>query len=114
VARLETSCGTGCANSLVFIAPNRTIACPMHGYRIQKLDPHTPPDYYDNKPLLIDPKRGLYVCYDENNAIQVHLFPKHASIHPPKGYFANKASFVKNRLVVYYEDGQGHTQQITY
>ena len=114
VANVETSCGSGCTKSLIFIAPNITIACTTHEYRIENLDPNMPPDYYNNTPLLIDPKRGIYVCYDENNTIQVYPFPRHASIHPPKGYFANKASLVNDRLVVHYEDRHGHAQQISY
>ena len=114
VANVETSCGSGCTKSLIFIAPNTTIACATHEYRIQNLDPHTPPDYYHNRPLLIDPKRGIYVCYDENDTIQIFPFPEHASIHPPKGYFANKANLVNNRLVVHYEDQHGHARQIAY
>ena len=114
VANVETSCGSGCTKSLIFIAPNITLACTTHEYRIENLDPNMPPDYYNNTPLLIDPKRGIYVCYDENNTIQVYPFPRHASIHPPKGYFANKASLVNDRLVVHYEDRHGHAQQISY
>ena len=114
VANVETSCGSGCTKSLIFIAPNITLACATHEYRIENLDPNMPPDYYNNTPLFIDPKRGTYVCYDENNTIQVYPFPKHASIHPPKGYFAKKANLVNERLVVHYEDRHGHVQQIAY
>lgn len=67
-----------------------------------------------NRPLLVDPKRRIYVCYDENNMIQVYPFPHHASIHPPKGYFTEKASMVKGKLVVQYANRHGQKQQIAY
>ena len=114
VATVETSCGSGCTKSLIFIAPNITIACATHEYRIENQDPNIPPDYYNNTPLFIDPKHGTYVCYDENNVIQVYPFPRHASIHPPKDYFANKANWVNNRLVIYYKDKYGHSRNIAY
>lgn len=114
VATLETSCGTGCTKALIFIAPHITVACATHEYRIENLDPHMPPDYYHNIPLLVDLKRHIYVCYDENNTIQVYPFPRHASIRPPKGYFTEKASMVNGKLVVQYANRQGHKQQIAY
>jgi hypothetical protein len=114
VANVETSCGSGCTKSLIFVAPNISVACATHEYRIQSLDPHTPPDYYHNRPLLIDPDRGIYVCYDENNTIQVYPFPKHASTHPPKGYFSEKAKIQNNRLVITYKNKHGKIKRITY
>ncbi|MCX7115390.1 MAG: hypothetical protein NTW08_05745 [Gammaproteobacteria bacterium] len=114
VANVETSCGTGCTNSLIFIAPNITVACSTHEYRIENLDPHMPPDYYHNTPLLIDPKRDIYVCYDENGAIQTYPFPKRASIHPPQGYFAEKATMSNGQLVITYENRHGNLRKVAY
>ena len=114
VATVETSCGTGCTKSLIFIAPNITIACATHEYRIENLNPHQPPDYYNNIPLLVDPKRGIYICYDENNLIQTYPFPKQPSIQPPKGYFATKAKFNGKKLVIYFKNRHGEVQKKEY
>ena len=111
---LEAGCGTGCIVAYIFIAPATVVYCPVHEYRIEFLDPHEPPDYYHNRPLLVDPKRRVYVCYDENNTIQVYPFPRHASIRPPKGYFTEKASMVNGKLVVQYANRHGQKQRIAY
>lgn len=111
---LEAGCGTGCIVAYIFIAPATVVYCPVHEYRIDFLDPHEPPDYYHNRPLLVDPKRRVYVCYDENNTIQVYPFPRHASIRPPKGYFTEKASMVNGKLVVQYANRHGQKQRIAY
>ena len=38
--------------------------------------------------------------------------PMHASIHPPKGYFSEKAEIRNGQLVVTYKDKQGKTNRI--
>lgn len=114
VATVETSCGSGCTKSLIFIAPNITIACATHEYRIKNLDPHVPPDYYNNIPLFIDPEHGIYICYDENNLIQTYSFPKQPTIQPPKGYFATKAKLNGKKLVIYFKNRHGNIQKKEY
>lgn len=114
VATVETSCGTGCTKSLIFIAPDTIISCATHEYRIDNLDPHQPPDYYNNIPLFIDPDRGVYICYDENNLIQTYSFPKQPTIQPPKGYFATKAQLNGKKLVIYFKNRHGNIQKKEY
>lgn len=114
IATVEDSCGTGCANVVIFVAPAMAFACPVHEYRIEFLKKNEPPDYYNNRPLLIDPKRKIYVCYDDENNIQVFPLPKHSSIHPPKGYFAEKAVMRHDQLIVIYKNADGKTKKIVY
>ena len=114
VVHIKGPCGTGCAQSIIFIAPATTISCATHEYRITQLSPNEPPDYYNNTPLLIDPQKEIYVCYDETDHIQVFPFPKHRSIRPPEGYFSEKAEIHHHHLIVTYEDKQGHRKHITY
>ncbi len=114
VATVETSCGTGCTKSLIFIAPNITIACATHEYRIENLNLHQPPDYYNNIPLLVDPEQRIYICYDENNLIQTYSFPKQPTIQPPKGYFATKAQLNGKKLMIYFKNRHGNMQKKEY
>lgn len=114
VAHIEGPCGTGCSKSIIFVAPAIVISCTMHEYRIKNLSQNEPPDYYNNTPLLIDPEKELYVCYDEENNIQVFPLPMHASIRPPKGYFSEKAKIRNGQLVVIYKNGSGKMMQISY
>lgn len=86
----------------------------MHEYRIKNFSPDEPPDYYNNTPLLIDPQRKLYVCYDEENHIQVFPFPVHASILPPKGYFSERAEIQNGQLIVIYKNKKGNINRISY
>ncbi len=114
IATVENSCGTGCANVVIFVAPAVVFACPVHEYRIESLDEHQPPDYYHNRPLLIDPNRKIVACYDAENNIQVFPLPKKATIHPPMGYLSEKAEIRDNKLTVIYKNIQGKIQNITY
>lgn len=114
IAHLETPCGTGCSKSLIFIAPATTVSCSTHEYRIKNTNQNEPPDYYNNTPLLIDPKKGIYACYDDENNIQVFPLPMHASIHPPRGYLSEKAEVHEGKLVVIYKNKQGKTKRISY
>ena len=114
IATVENSCGTGCANVIVFVAPAVAFSCPVHEYRIESLDEHEPPDYYHNRPLLIDPRRKIVACYDGENNIQVFPLPKQATIHPPRGYFSEKAEIRDNKLTVIYSNKQGIIKNITY
>lgn len=114
IATVENSCGTGCANIVIFVAPAVVFACPVHEYRIESLDQHEPPDYYHNRPLLIDAQRKIVVCYDDENNIQVFNLPKHATIHPPVSYYSEKAEIRNGKLTVTYKNKQGIIKNITY
>lgn len=114
IATVENSCGTGCANVVVFVAPAVVFSCPVHEYRIESLDEHEPPDYYHNRPLLIDPHRKMVVCYDGENNIQIFPLPKRATIHPPRGYFSEKAEIRDDKLMVIYTNKQGKIKNMTY
>lgn len=76
IAHIEGPCGTGCSQSVIFVAPTTVISCAIHEYRIENLNPNEPPDYYNNTPLLIDPKKGIYVCYNEKGKIRIFPLPK--------------------------------------
>ena len=114
VAHVEGPCGTGCSKSIIFVAPATVVSCATHEYRIKNLIQNEPPDFYNNRPLLIDPKKGIYVCYDDENNIQIFPLPTHASIHPPKGYFSEKAEIHNGQLVVIYKNKQGKINRISY
>ncbi len=114
IAHIEGPCGTGCSKSIIFVAPATTISCATHEYRIKKLVKNEPPDFYNNRPLLIDPKKGIYICYDDENNIQVFPLPTHSSIHPPKNYFSEKAEIRNGQLIVTYENGKGKIKRISY
>jgi hypothetical protein len=103
IAHIEGPCGTGCSKSIIFAAPATAVSCATHEYRIKNLVKNEPPDFYNNRPLLIDPKKRIYVCYDDENNIQVFPLPTHASIHPPKDYFSEKAEIRDGQLVVTYK-----------
>ncbi len=108
------SCGTGCGRSVIFIAPSTVVSCSTHEYRIEELNPHYPPDFRHNRPLLIDVKKGIYVCYDNVNNIQVFPLPKHPTIRPPKGYYSEKAEIKQGKLFVIYENGHGKIKRVSY
>jgi hypothetical protein len=114
IATVENSCGTGCANVVVFVSPAVVFACPVHEYRIESLDEHEPPDYYHNRPLLIDSQRKIVVCYDGENNIQVFSLPKQATIRPPSGYYAEKAEIHYNKLMVIYKNKHGIIKNLIY
>ncbi len=114
IATIETSCGTGCVNVVIFVSPATVVSCADHEYRIKFLNEHVPPDYYHNRPLLIDPKKGIYVCYDEDKNIQVFPLPIHVSIRPPKGYFSEKAIIRNNHLIIFYKNAHEKTKQVSY
>ncbi len=114
IVTVEDSCGTGCANVVVFVAPSVVFACPVHEFRIKSLNMHEPPDYYHNRPLLIDVYRKIVVCYDDANNIQVFPLPKQPTIHPPNGYFSEKAEIRNNKLMINYQTRQGKVKKIMY
>ena len=114
IAHIQGSCGTGCAKSVIFIAPSTVISCSEHEYRIESLDPHYPPDFQHNRPMLIDVKKGIYVCYDDADNIQVFPLPKYPTIRPPKGFYSEKAEIKHGKLIVTYEDGHGKTKRVSY
>lgn len=114
VVHITGSCGTGCAQSIIFIAPATIISCPTHEYRITSLNPREPPDYYSNRPLLIDTKKGIYVCYDDENNIQTLPLTTYPTIRPPKGYFGSEAEIKNGKLVITYENKAGKVKHVSY
>jgi len=113
-AKINGPCGTGCSKSVIFVAPSTVVSCTEHEYRIESLDDHYPPDFRHNTPLLIDVKKGIYVCYDETDNIQVFPLPKYPTIHPPKGFYSEKAEIRHGKLVVTYENGHGKIKRVSY
>lgn len=114
IAHLEGPCGTSCSKSLIFVAPATVIACATHEYRIKNLLQTEPPDFYNNRPLLIDPKKRIYVCYDDENNIQVFPLPTYSTIHPPEGYYSEKAEIQNDQLIVTYRNSNGIVKRISY
>lgn len=70
IAHIQSPCGTGCSNSIIFAAPGTILTCPVHEYRIKNINENEPPDYYNNTPLSINVKKRVYTCYGENNKIR--------------------------------------------
>lgn len=114
IAHIQGSCGAGCAKSIIFVAPSTSISCSTHEFRIKNLNPNYPPDFQSNKPLLIDIKKGIYVCYDDENNIQVFPLPKYPTIHPPKNYYSEKAEIKNGKFIVIYENGRGKLKRVSY
>lgn len=114
IATVENSCGTGCANVIIFVSPATAFTCPGYDYRIRFLRENEPPDYYHNRPLLIDPKRNIYVCYDNEKNIQIYPLPTQPTIHPPTGYFSEKAIIRDDKIVVTYKNRFDKTKQLEY
>lgn len=114
IALVKGSCGTGCARSIIFIAPSTVVSCAEHEYRIENLDRHYPPDFRHNTPLLIDVKKGIYVCYDANNNIQIFPLPNYSTIRPMKGFYSEKAEIQHGDLIVIYENGHGKIKRVSY
>ncbi len=77
IAHIQSPCGTGCSNSMIFAAPKTVLTCPIHEYRIKNLNENEPPDYYNNTPLLINPKKRVYACYNEKNEVHTYSLPPH-------------------------------------
>lgn len=116
LVHIKGSCGTGCSQSIIFLAPVTSIVCPTHEFRFESLNLDEPPDFYNNNPLLIEPHKKIYVCYAENNVIQVFRMPRklQANIHPPKGYYADEASIRHRHLVITYRNALENVKQIVY
>lgn len=116
LAHITGPCGTGCSQSIIFVAPATIISCPIHGYRITSLSPDEFPDFYNNNPLLIEPNKRIYVCYSSRNDIQVFKLPKQlqTEIHPPKGYYAEKAIIRYNKLLILYKNANDNIKKIFY
>lgn len=116
IVHLKGSCGTGCSQSIIFIAPATSIICPVHEYRLESLSEDEPPDFYNNNPLLIEPHKQIYICYAEDDVIQIFRMPKKlkAIIHPPKGYYADEAIIRDHYLVINYKDAKEHIKRIKY
>jgi hypothetical protein len=64
--------------------------------------------------LLIDIKKGIYICYDNIDNIQIFPLPKHPTIRPPAGFYSEKAEIKHNKLIVTYENGHGKMKKINY
>lgn len=116
IVYVRGSCGTGCSQTVLFVVPSTKIVCPTHEYRIESLNPNGPPDYYNNNPLLIEPHKKIYVCYAEDNVIQVFRMPKKllTSIRPPKGYYGDDAIIWHHHLVINYHDIHEKLKRVTY
>ena len=113
---VQGSCGTGCSQSIIFVAPATSISCPVHEYRIDNLSQDEPPDFYNNNPLLIEPHKEIYVCYAENDIIQVFKMPRklQETIHPPNGYYAESAIIRDHHLMIIYRNKNENLKQIEY
>lgn len=116
IANINGPCGTGCSQSIIFVAPSTSIVCPIHEYRIESLSHDEPPDFYNNVPLLIDPHKKNYVCYGETDVIHIFHMPNKltATIYPPRGYYADDASLRNHYLVITYKDAKGKIKKIAY
>jgi hypothetical protein len=116
IANIQGPCGTGCSQSIIFVAPTTSIACPIHEYRIESLSQDEPPDFYNNDPLLIEPHKKIYVCYDETDVIHIFRMPKKllATIYPPRGYYADGATLHNHDLVITYKDAKEKIKKIIY
>lgn len=116
IVKIKGPCGTGCSQSIIFMAPATRIVCPVHEYRIKNLSQYEPPDFYSNEPLLIDAYKKIYVCYAEADIIQVFRMPKTLliAIHPPRGYYADEVTISHHHLVITYRDAKEKIKKITY
>jgi len=116
IAHLKGSCGTGCSQSIIFMAPTTSISCPIHEYRFENLSENEPPDFYNNDPLFIEPHKKTYACYAEENVIQIFQMPRKllTTLNPPKGYYAESATIYHHQLVINYRDAKEKVKQITY
>lgn len=116
IVQLKGSCGTGCSQSIIFLAPTTSIVCPIHEFRLESLNLNEPPDFYNNDPLLIDAHKKIYVCYAEDNVIQVFRMPRKLQkiIHPPNGYYADKASIRHHHLLITYRNAHDAVALISY
>jgi len=115
IVYIKGSCGTGCSQSVIFMAPSTNIVCPIHEYRIENLNPDEPPDFYNNDPLIIEPHKKMYVCYAEDNVIVFQMPRKlRMTIHPLKGYYADEASIRHHHLVITYRNRHGKVKKIIY
>lgn len=105
VARVASSCGTGCAKEVIFIAPATVVSCGEYNREVEfDSEYETPP--ISNHALLIDPKRKIFVCYDHEHNIQVFPFPITSTIYPPEGFSASFAQIDlddKTKLNIHYE-----------
>ena len=116
IALIRGSCGTGCAQSVMFIAPSTTISCPVHEFRFESLTSDMPPDFYNNNFLLIDVDKKIYICYAEENIIQIFGMPSklQAIIHPPKGYYADEADIRHDKLRITYLNMDEKVKRVIY
>lgn len=116
IVYIKGSCGTGCSQSVIFMAPSTSIVCPVHEFRIENLNPNEPPDYYNNDPLIIETHKKMYVCYAEDNVIQVFHMPRklQMTIHPPKGYYADETSIRHHHLMITYRNKHEDVKKVIY
>jgi len=116
LVHIKGSCETGCSQSIIFLAPATSIVCPTHEFRFESLNLDEPPDFYNNNPLLIEPYKKIYVCYAEDNVIQVFRMPRklQANIYPPKGCYADEARIRNHHLVIIYRNSHENMKKIIY
>ena len=103
VAEVVSSCGTGCTQAVIFVAPASVVSCNSHDFRIKDMQKEDP-NLSSNRPLLIDPLRKIYICYDNNDNIQVYPLPNTPTIYPPDQYFAETVKIKNGQLVIGYEN----------
>lgn len=116
IALIRGSCGTGCAQSAIFMAPSTIISCPVHEFRFESLNQEYPPDFYNNNFLLVDTRKKIYICYAEENFIQIFKMPfkLQAVIYPPKGYYADEANIHHGKLKIIYLNLHERVKRILY
>lgn len=59
-------------------------------------------------------KKGIYICYNEEDNIQVFPLSKPSTIRPPKSYYSEKAEIKHSKLFVIYENGHGKVKRVSY
>lgn len=103
VAVISGPCGTGCSQGILFISPDKIVTCSEY----QRENDEYVEGYIKSRtniPLLVDPKREIYVCYDPANNIQIFPFPKYPTIKPPNSYAAEQGEIIDGKLQIIYEN----------
>lgn len=109
VAVVEGSCGTGCAHGFLFIAPDKVVTCSEYN-RENDAYVEDNPKSRTNRPLIVDPDREIYICYDAENRIQIFPFPEYATIMPPKGYAPEQVEIIDGYLHITYENQERESE----
>ncbi len=87
-----------------------------HEFRFESLNEEYPPDFYNNNFLLVDARKKIYICYAEENVIQIFNMPfkLQAVIYPPKGYYADEANIHHGKLKITYLNINEKVKNIIY